>query len=292
MRQTAWIKTGSFVPSDRIPPSYPRPQSAPPKSKRKQNELPKSKEVQRLEKLRDDLQRATGAEKDPKGGCFCTALVHSLSSYTPICHSCGLILCEVQQPYYACPHCSASLLNIAARNALVEDLDKQIAETITREEEERSRAMRAAQEVAGAFPTLSAASSGPSAPTSAQAHPVNQTHKVLSLNSKTKKVTVKSYAPSQPVSRSSSRGKDSPSDATEDPKRVPPPPPEVPFADRIPDPQRPWANLRSGGATYVLPRNGKGSTSQKGAVRKKPRGDGGDARHPRRKDKENQNQND
>ncbi|EMD38746.1 hypothetical protein CERSUDRAFT_133252, partial [Gelatoporia subvermispora B] len=290
--QTPWVKSKSFVLSDRIPPSHPKPQSASAKNKGKQVDAPKSAEVRRLEKLRDSLKRATGAEKDPKGGCFCTARVHPLSQFTPICHSCGLVLCEVQQPYHACPHCSAALLSPAARGALVEDLERKIVEAIAKEEEDRIRAIRAAQEAAGAFPSLAAASSGSSTLVSAQAHPVNQTHKVVSLNTKTKKVTIASYAPSQPVSRAASRGGSPHGEPTDEPKRVPPPSPEVPFADRTLESLRPWTNLRTGGVTYVPPPKGTGSTSERGSAAKKPKRerDGGDASQAKTKGKENQNQ--
>ncbi|EPT01294.1 hypothetical protein FOMPIDRAFT_1029993 [Fomitopsis schrenkii] len=247
---TAWT-------SDRIPSSRPKqPAQSQGKGKQKAQEPPKSKEVRRLEHLRDGLRYATGRERDPKGGCFCQARMHTLSTYTPICRNCGLILCELQQPRYACPHCASPLLTPEARRALEARLDTQIDETLAKEEEERQQAVEQARAAAGAFPTLSARAPGlsPSSTSDAlAAHPTNQTHKVLSLNSKTKKVTVASFHSSPVVSRSASRERNLKDNAKPDEKRVPPPPAEVPFVKGHRDSGRPWANLRGGAVTYVPP---------------------------------------
>ena len=74
MHHTAWTKkAASSLPSDRIPPRTQTPPQtkAKAKGKQKENNPPKSKEVRALEKLRDDLRKASGRERDPKGGCFC-----------------------------------------------------------------------------------------------------------------------------------------------------------------------------------------------------------------------------
>lgn len=74
MHHTAWTKkAASSLPSDRIPPRTQTPPQtkAKAKGKQKENTPPKSKEVRALEKLRDDLRKASGRERDPKGGCFC-----------------------------------------------------------------------------------------------------------------------------------------------------------------------------------------------------------------------------
>ena len=183
-----------------------------------------------------------------------SARMHPLSSYTPICRSCGLILCELNLPNFACPHCGEATLLPAARNALVETLDAQITETLSKEEEERARAIQEARAAEGAFPTLSAAASRASTPGSGSdsqtSHPVNQTHKVLSLNSKTRKVKVESYTPPA-ISRAASVEKIK--QAEPEYKRVPAPPAEVFVLRTQPDPQRPWANTRGLNVTYVPP---------------------------------------
>ncbi|KAI0628240.1 hypothetical protein C8Q77DRAFT_482371 [Trametes polyzona] len=257
MHHTAWTKKGSSLPSDRIPPkaqSQPSTASSKAKGKQKESMPQKSKEVRKLEKQRDDLRNASGRDKDPKGGCFCQARMHELSQYTPICRSCGLILCELNLPNFACPHCGEALLTPAARDTLLQALETRIAETIAKEEEERQRAIQAARNAEGAFPTLSAAASraGTPAPgTDAQTtHPVNQTHKVLSLDSRTRKVKVSSYTPPT-VSRTASTEKLA-KEAEPEHKRVPAPPPDV-ICSPAPPPQRPWMNTRGLNVTYVPP---------------------------------------
>ncbi|OBZ65304.1 hypothetical protein A0H81_14742 [Grifola frondosa] len=270
MYRTAWAKNASSVPSDRIPP-----QTKGPKGKSKQKEPPRSKEVQRLEKLRDDIRGSTGRERDPRGGCFCQARTHTLSPNTPICRSCGLVLCELQLPYYACPHCACPLLSLTARDSLVSALETQISETIANEEAEREHAIQVARAAAGAFPSLSAATSG-SALDPQTAHPVNQSHKVLSVNSKTKKVTVSSYTtptPSRPASRGNTPAEDTPPEE----KRVPPPPPEVIFAQRPPEPLRPWANLRGNSVTYVAQPSSHAKAGPGRASKRKGTSGAGDA---------------
>ncbi|OSD00173.1 hypothetical protein PYCCODRAFT_1371757 [Trametes coccinea BRFM310] len=251
MHHTAWTKKGSSVPSDWISPKS-QPQIAPVKSKAKQKDStpPKSKEVRRLEKLRDDLRKSSGLDKDPKGGCFCQARMHVLSSYTPICRSCGLILCELNLPNFACPHCSAGLLTPLARDTLVQKLDDSIASILAKEEEERQRAIQEARNAEGAFPTLSAAASRALGSDAQASHPVNQTHKVLSLDSKTRKVKVSSFTPPS-VSRTASTEKLN-KEAEPEHKRVPPPPAEV-ICSSASNLQRPWANMRGLNITYVPP---------------------------------------
>ncbi|KAI0915261.1 hypothetical protein AcV5_005427 [Taiwanofungus camphoratus] len=265
MYSTAWTK-GSSLPSDRIPP--PKANTSSSKGKAKQKDPPRSKKVRRLEDLRNNLRNSNGTERDPKGGCFCQARVHKLSSYTPICKNCGLILCELHLPYYACPHCAAPLLTPSAHDALVATIETQIADTLAKEEEERERAIEEARAAAGAFPSLSAAASGNPVPDPLSAHPANQTHKVLSLNAKTKKATVSSYAPPA-IPRAASRDND-PKEEAEEQERVPPPPPSVVFVDRNLDPRRPWANLRNSTVTYVpLPRSDAPGDSRSGSSKQK-----------------------
>ncbi|KAI0817006.1 hypothetical protein BC628DRAFT_1333886 [Trametes gibbosa] len=254
---TAWTKKASSLPSDRIPPRVPSQAAsanAKSKGKQKENAPPKSKDVRKLEKLRDDLRKASGRDKDPKGGCFCQARMHGLSAYTPICRGCGLVLCELNLPNYACPHCGEAILAPAARDGLIQTLGTKIEETMAKEEEERQRAIQQARTAEGAFPTLSAAASRAGTPGPGSdvqtAHPVNQTHKVLSLNPKTRKVKVSSYTPPA-VSRTASVEKAA-KEAEPEHKRVPAPPAEV-VPSSTPMSNRPWANTRGLSVTYVPP---------------------------------------
>ncbi|KAI0701442.1 hypothetical protein C8T65DRAFT_270788 [Cerioporus squamosus] len=182
--------------------------------------------------------------------------MHALSTYNPICRSCGLILCELNLPNFACPHCTEALLTPTARDALIQTLESRIDETLAKEEADRQRLIQEARAAQGAFPTLSAASSRSGTPgpgSDAQAsHPVNQTHKVLSLDSKTRKVKVSSYTPPA-VSRTASTDKIKQQPEPEY-KRVPAPPAEVSCSSAPLNPHhRPWANLRGLNVTYVPP---------------------------------------
>ncbi|PIL25399.1 hypothetical protein GSI_13289 [Ganoderma sinense ZZ0214-1] len=268
MNKTAWASRGSSLPSDRIPSKAQAAQPAKAKGKQKDAGPPKSKDILRLEKLRDDLRKATGTERDPKGGCFCQARMHPLSPYTPICRACGLVLCELNLPQFACPHCGAARLVPAARTALVDALDTQIADTLAREDAERARAVQEARAAQGAFPTLSASASAAASRASTPGpgpdpHPANQTHKVLSLNPKTKRVKVESYTPpagaavsgSRAASKEKEKEKEKAKQAAAEPeyRRVPAPPSEVVVSRTQPDAQRPWANVRGLNVTYVPP---------------------------------------
>ncbi|KAK7683287.1 hypothetical protein QCA50_013549 [Cerrena zonata] len=253
MHRTAWTTHSSSLPSDRIPPAN-RSSAAPKaKAKGKQNDTtapPKSVEVRKLEKLRKDLDKSGG--QDPKGGCFCQARDHVLSEYIPICRSCGLILCSLNAPCYACPHCATPILTPEGRLALISRIDNEISDTLLREEQQRQRAAEEVRQAEGAFPTLFTSSSKPSesAPGTLQSHPVNQSHKVLSLNSKTKKVKVSSFTTHPPSSASISKDpeKGMPADLIQ---RVPPPPIDVSFSTRQNDTDRPWARLDGENAVYV-----------------------------------------
>ncbi|KAJ7766570.1 hypothetical protein DFH07DRAFT_915956 [Mycena maculata] len=255
---TPRTKTSS-VPSDRIRPSPP-PQTLATSAKNmkgkgkgavKGSEPPKSKAVRQLESLKYELAVSyTSHKKDQKGGCFCQARDHPLSTYTALCRNCGLVLCAVNLPQYTCPHCASSLLSNVQRDALIARLDTQIADTLASEALLRERAAEEARRAAGAFPTLGP---GPAAyPPSARAAPpaLPQTRTVMSLNSKTKKVTVSSFTstPSASPSRPSSRAES----VDEETVRVAGPPAAVPFAAAATqDPLRPWRDLGGGGAVYV-----------------------------------------
>ncbi|KZT07367.1 uncharacterized protein LAESUDRAFT_724817 [Laetiporus sulphureus 93-53] len=203
------------------------------------------------------------------------ARMHALSPYTPICRHCGLILCALHHPSYACPSCAAPLLTPPARAALLRTIDTQIADTLAHEAAERARALEEARTAAGAFPALSALTTKIAASDALVAHPVNQSHKVLSLNAKTKRVTVASYPSTPAISRSASRERQKGKEKEEQETRVPPPPKEVPHvsSDAL-DPLRPWANLRGGCVTYVPLPKASESGASKGSSRRRGRGKG------------------
>ncbi|KAH7911085.1 hypothetical protein BJ138DRAFT_1151530 [Hygrophoropsis aurantiaca] len=267
--RTAW-SAASSVPSDRIRPVQ-RPQSVPSshsKGKGKTKES-KSKELRRLESLAEGIGESTGRDRDPKGGCFCQAREHDLSPYVPLCHTCGLILCTINLPFYACPHCSSMILSANNRPSLMTMLEEEMSTQISREEEARAQAIEAARNAAGAFPVLPGQQ--PSAnPKGLSLPPPPQTHKVLSLNAKTKKYTLSSYtntpSPSRPASRAESED--------DEPHRVPAPPPEPPYAKGKPDPIHPWQNTKVGSMRYIpLPHSSaKGQTdNSSGSARKSSR---------------------
>ncbi|EIM86403.1 uncharacterized protein STEHIDRAFT_42338, partial [Stereum hirsutum FP-91666 SS1] len=86
----------------------------------------------------------------------CLARNHNLSSHTPLCTSCGLILCALQPPYFPCPHCSSPLLTPSQQLSHLSSLALQLSETLEREENQRLQAIENAKKAAGAFPVLGA----------------------------------------------------------------------------------------------------------------------------------------
>jgi len=122
-----------------------------------------------------------------------------------------------------------------------------LALTLAREAEARERVAQEAQKAAGAFPVLSVQGITPSPAPPPIVAP--QAHKVLSLNSKTKMVTVSSYSPgsSRPVSRGHEE-----TEAEDEPVRVPQPlGADVVYAKRLVSKERPWENFRGERATYI-----------------------------------------
>ncbi|KAF8557448.1 hypothetical protein OG21DRAFT_1407142 [Imleria badia] len=257
---TPWSSSGSLV-SDRI-----RPHAPPPKQQQQQNkgkgkgkastpEPPKSKAVRVLQARFDGARGSTGRAKDPKGGCFCQARNHALSSYVPMCQRCGLILCTLNPPYYACPHCASALLDEREREALVWRLEGELTEQVAKEEAERQRVIEDARAAEGAFPTL------PGSQVARTSRATTPTRTVLSLNSETKMVTVSSYStPTVGLSRPASRVED-----REEEERVPGPLGEVNCVTEALDPGRPWRNVRAGDVRYVpLPGETTGDSSKRG----------------------------
>ena len=112
-----------------------------------------------------------------------TARNHPLSTYTPHCPHCGLILCNLHQPHLPCTSCSSPLYSPAQLARLIlrlsNEMDEQMAkEQGEREELERERKERLlAESGGGVFPTL------PNAPTpgSGQGGNGGQSRKVLTI---------------------------------------------------------------------------------------------------------------
>ncbi|KAF8517160.1 putative zinc finger motif, C2HC5-type-domain-containing protein [Hysterangium stoloniferum] len=239
MNRTAWARSSSSVPSDRIPPVRNNPTTTRNKGKTKENELPKSKAVAKLESLLAGL-RNEGSSKDPKGGCFCQARTHPLSKYTPLCFQCGLVLCSLQAPFYPCPHCASPLLNPSSRTTLIQRISEEISEVLAQEVEQRERERDELQRAAGAFPTLATATGQPEAS-------ALQPRKVLSLNSQTRKVMVASYNVKPSVQRHPS----TPAEEVVE-IRTPQPPRDVDYVKgKAASGGRRWQNLRDDNLVYV-----------------------------------------
>ncbi|KAI6007985.1 hypothetical protein EDC04DRAFT_2582343 [Pisolithus marmoratus] len=243
-----WTSSGSLT-SDRIPAR--QPTTAPAKQQAKGKSRagpPKSKAVSALETRLHNVEYASGKEKDPRGGCFCLAREHGLSTYVPLCYGCGLVLCNLNLPHYACPHCGESFLDNARRSAIVAQILEELRGQVAKEEEERNRAIEEARKAEGAFPLLPSASGTQGARRPAgkgTATGPQSSHKVLSLNSTTKKVTVSSYTNTPISSRP-------PSPVPEEPRRFPPPR-EISYVKQPPDPEHPWKNIQFPDLQYIPP---------------------------------------
>lgn len=111
-------------------------------------------------------------------GCFCqgksdctgdrafahytgrSARMHPLSHYTPMCPSCGLVLCGLQLPHLPCPSCQRPLLNPVSRERVKRKLQDEINDVLAKEQAERDkveeerRQLLIAQSGGGIFPTL------------------------------------------------------------------------------------------------------------------------------------------
>jgi hypothetical protein len=202
--------------------------------------------------------------------------MHPLSTYVPMCPNCALPLCNFNPPNNACPHCTSSLFSSPSHRAkAIVRIQDQIHDTLSREEAERIQVEEVARKAAGAFPALlSSSNSQPhSTPPRTQAPPQAQQHKVLSLNSKTKRAvlmtTTTTPRPSPPASTTPSRPASPPV------VRIPPPlGADVLFARETVRPDRPWENLilRREGQEYIyvplptaktLPMSKKPQTSMK-----------------------------
>jgi hypothetical protein len=255
--------------------------------------------------------KADKKSKDPTGGCFCQAREHKLSPYTPICRSCGLVLCVLNPPQYLCPHCSSSLSPATAPStsnsstddtaSLIARIESEISAQLAKEARDRERRIEEAKRMAGDFPSLaptpSPSGSGTNTPRSGSGRPGSsasqhhQPHKVLSLNSHTKKVTVRSSATPSPVPSKPSSSTDLHGLLMQDANeplviRVPPPLSEEAYLAKMEkrvEKGRPWMCLKTGGVVYVReekPREKEGEGGKRSRRRKgkgKENGEGGGA---------------
>ncbi|QRW02693.1 Zinc finger, C2HC5-type protein [Ceratobasidium sp. AG-Ba] len=268
---TAWASNrpqrggGGSLTSDMLSPRRPSPappqnqaKTSKPKTNAASSELLKSREVKRLERLIDEVSTGVvDSRAASKPGCFCLAKTHALSAYVPLCKFCGIILCSLHNPALPCPSCSSPLLPPATRNALLAQLEQELANQLVLEAEKREEQMRAAREIelhnsgGGHFPTLTGKPDARSAQTQAP-------RKVLSLNSSTKKATLSTFmaVPSPPASNPAS-GRASPVE-----NRIPAPiqapvalelTPEMKLLAR----QRPWADWQDPTPIYVPPEEPK-----------------------------------
>ncbi|VDC02963.1 unnamed protein product [Peniophora sp. CBMAI 1063] len=263
MSRTAWSnsgKGGGNLTSDRLAPKKPKPQTQPAQSKGKAKapqDPPKSAAVKRLESILTGLSGAKSPNSQP--GCYCQARKHALNKYTPICTTCGLILCALQQPYTPCPHCSSSLLSPMQRDSMVAQVQSELEAQLELEECERVRAQEAVRAAQGAFPTL-----GGATPPTTIVTPSPAAYVVLSLDSKTKRTTVSTYhspAPSPPtVSRAPSAPPPPPDDCV--------PPPAIDSVTHFRGGRQPataWADLIGGDApVYIPPVQDKGKGREHG----------------------------
>ncbi|KAH9052589.1 hypothetical protein EDB87DRAFT_426126 [Lactarius vividus] len=259
---TAWtsdlIRPQPHKPSARLVAQTPS-KSDKEKGRAKTPEPPRSAAVRKLDELLAAL-RSSSTEpthsqrlKDDRvssaqDGCFCQARTHALSEYTPLCAACGLVLCALHPPHRPCPHCTAPLLDPAARAALRVQLEEQRGHTLAEEAAARARAAEELRMAEGAFPALGGApGAGAGAGAGAGGGKGGGGARVLSLVGQ--RVVVESY---RAVSEEDAVGTE---EDAEVPPRVPPPPREVQYI-RVPrGPATRWVVLRDGegGAKYVAP---------------------------------------
>ncbi|KAH8112991.1 hypothetical protein DFH11DRAFT_1744778 [Phellopilus nigrolimitatus] len=220
--RTPWTHTS--LPSDKIK-SHPNP-SAPAKNKRK------AKDAQ----ARLLLPRT-----------------YALAPYPPLCAHCGLVICVLNPPHNACRtvqhHSSRS-----SRRLLTLHSSKRSAANWSR----CSRGRRQTRSALGrrcARPSGDA-KGGTHSVTIAEAPKASQAHKVLSLNAKTKLVTVVSYTPAPPPAvplLSQADGGDSVTVAEDaSPARVLSTGPDVRNARWKPDAACPWTDVREDGFVRTL----------------------------------------
>lgn len=112
------------------------------------------------------------------------ARVHELSTYTPQCGACGLVLCALQPAHATCPSCARAVYSPPQLARLLQRVAGDIEAQYAREQEERDSAERARKDAllaasgGGAFPSL------PGNAPRAAAQP--SAHRVLTIGKKGK----------------------------------------------------------------------------------------------------------
>lgn len=151
--------------------------------------------------------------------CFCqgrsltksltVARVHHLSSYTPQCAACGLILCDLQPAHAPCPSCARPTLSPPALARLIQRVEGEVAAQLSHEQDERDEAERQRKErllVAsggGAFPSLPGHAAKPSS--------ADVTRRVLTIGKPAKgkgRATIKTTTYTSTPATSSSKPQD------------------------------------------------------------------------------------
>jgi predicted RNA-binding Zn-ribbon protein involved in translation (DUF1610 family) len=200
------------------------------------------------------------------------ARVHQLSTYNPLCFSCGLILCNLNLPQYYCPSCTEPVFSASTRDILVPRLEKELADQLALEESNRTQAIDDARRAAGAFPTLSPGSGSdfaaglgvrqPSTTSPGGLRPTAQEApqpKVLSLTGKTAKLSTlgKPPAAARPATPSQFHVERAAEErrrkeAEEMGSRIARPAADVVHAPSRPAPERAWENVRTGRTVFYV----------------------------------------
>jgi hypothetical protein len=245
--KTAWSKP---KPKAQNPQSVPAT-STPAKDSNKGKE-PRSKQVRELDALIESLQTGVLNKQAGTGGCFCLARTHGLSPHCPLCLHCGFIVCELQHPVSPCPSCHSPLLSPNATSLLIAKLESEKANVLAKEAAQREAERLRRQEIeatasgGGAFPVLPGTRISATTPSSSTGG------KVLSLNSKTRKVTVTPLISPARTPPPKTRPDEVESEQSAAKIAVSPPSDQIDhFPSNALDPNRKWKDLRGEGLMYL-----------------------------------------
>lgn len=168
-----------------------------------------------------------GAASSPRKHLLTAARVHPLSTYTPQCSSCGLILCSLQPAHAPCPSCMRPTLSPPALARLIQRVEGDVAAQLSHEQDERDETERKRKERlliasgGGAFPTLPGGA--PRAPASA----ADAARRVLTINKPAKgkgrtTVTATTYTSTPASSKPKAKEPETPVDDSVPRPRSPP----------------------------------------------------------------------
>ncbi|SCZ87652.1 BZ3500_MvSof-1268-A1-R1_Chr2-2g05118 [Microbotryum saponariae] len=111
-----------------------------------------------LKSLRLRLRPSPSSSSSPsKRACFCSARYHPLSPYSPLCPSCGLVLCSLNPPSFPCPSCQhPHLISAPLLESHINTLETQRSEVLERERRrtEAEKEQEALERAAIRFPEL------------------------------------------------------------------------------------------------------------------------------------------